>query len=111
MKDDQKQYSEHFINFVIKGKEFDFDAFKTQEEFDKYEEELIQYIKESVFEYLKIYFENVESAYRESKLSDPFAMKDIIEQGGFDLGDYDKAVQEKIETYFMQKDINEIMKS
>jgi hypothetical protein len=65
----------------------------------------------NIFEYLKQYFEKVEAAYRESKLSDPFAMKDILEQAGYDLGDYDKSVHEKIETYFMQKDINEIMKS
>ncbi|MFP5111814.1 hypothetical protein ACSU64_05480 [Bacillaceae bacterium C204] len=54
------QLSEHFINFVIKGKEFDIDAFNTREEFDQYKEELEDYKKnpdserfKDIFKYLK----------------------------------------------------------
>lgn len=38
-----KEYSDHFIKFVIKGEEFDFNVFKTQEEFDTYEQELKEF--------------------------------------------------------------------
>ena len=41
----EKQMSEHFINFVIKNKKFDFKAFKTQKEFDDYQKELDEYKK------------------------------------------------------------------
>lgn len=43
----EKQMSEHFINFVIKGEKFDFNAFKTQEEFTRYQEELEAFLKEN----------------------------------------------------------------
>jgi hypothetical protein len=42
-----KKYSEHFINFIIKGKTFDINAFKTRDEFDKFKKELDQYSKEN----------------------------------------------------------------
>ncbi|MFJ7940925.1 hypothetical protein ACIQYG_20860 [Peribacillus sp. NPDC096622] len=42
----EKQMSEHFINFVIKGEKFDFNAFKTQEEFTRYQVELEEFLKE-----------------------------------------------------------------
>ncbi|MFJ7680356.1 hypothetical protein ACIQXQ_20215 [Peribacillus sp. NPDC097198] len=42
-KKNEKQLSEHFINFVIKKKKFDFNAFKTQEEVDAYQIELEEF--------------------------------------------------------------------
>ena len=31
-----RQFGEHFIHFVIKGNKFDFNAFRSQDEFDQY---------------------------------------------------------------------------
>ena len=38
--ENDKPFSEHFINFQIKRQKFDFNAFKTQKEFDDYVKEL-----------------------------------------------------------------------
>ena len=34
-----RQFGEHFINFVFRQKEFDFNAFKTQGEWETYKED------------------------------------------------------------------------
>lgn len=39
--------SEHFINMVIKGQGFDFNAFKTQEEFDRFDKEQMAYLADA----------------------------------------------------------------
>ncbi|BCB03500.1 hypothetical protein [Bacillus sp. KH172YL63] len=38
-----KKYSEYFERFVIKGEKFDFNSFKTREEFDRFQKELKSY--------------------------------------------------------------------
>lgn len=43
---ERKEYSEHFVRFVIKGEKLDFDAFKNQEEFENYKKELEEFLKE-----------------------------------------------------------------
>ncbi|PKR82396.1 hypothetical protein [Heyndrickxia camelliae] len=60
MSENTKPLSDHFINFAIKGKELDFDAFKTMEEFNQYKEELEDYLNnpdserfKNIFKYLK----------------------------------------------------------
>lgn len=37
--------SEHFINFIIKDQPFNFDAFKSTEEYDRYKEEVKEFCK------------------------------------------------------------------
>lgn len=39
------QLGEHFINFYIKGEKFDFNAFRSKEEWDKYNEEVEFFMK------------------------------------------------------------------
>lgn len=44
---DPNVMSKHFINFVINGQQFDFEAFQTQEEFDLFVKEQEEFIKEN----------------------------------------------------------------
>lgn len=53
MSDKKHQLSEHFINFVIKGEEMDFNVFKTREEFDLYKKELEEFLKKPDSEIFK----------------------------------------------------------
>jgi len=45
--EDKKQMSEQFIKFIINKEKFDFNAFKTREEYDNYQEELNKFLKEN----------------------------------------------------------------
>ncbi|MEX3625081.1 hypothetical protein [Viridibacillus arvi] len=45
MDKNKKQMSKHFTNFILKGEKFDFNSFKTQEEFDAYEKEVKEYLE------------------------------------------------------------------
>lgn len=47
LEDCNKRYSEHFINFILKGKKFDFDDFKSQEELEEYQKEVEEYLNEN----------------------------------------------------------------
>jgi hypothetical protein len=38
-----RNHSEHFINYIIHGKNFDFNDFRTREEFDNYKKELNEF--------------------------------------------------------------------
>lgn len=40
-----KPFSEHFINFILKQKKFDFNAFKTKEEFDDFKKEKDEFFR------------------------------------------------------------------
>ncbi|MBM7598168.1 hypothetical protein JOC34_000525 [Virgibacillus halotolerans] len=42
-----KQRSEYFIKYIINGEKFDFNDFKTQEDFDNYKKEIEEFNKES----------------------------------------------------------------
>jgi hypothetical protein len=55
----KNQLSEHFINFVIKGRELDFEVFETREEFDQYKEELEDYLKNPESERFKDIFKYI----------------------------------------------------
>jgi hypothetical protein len=41
----KKPLSKHFIDTIVKGKKFDFNAFKTKEEFENYQKELEEFKK------------------------------------------------------------------
>lgn len=42
-----KPFSQHFINFAIKGEEVDFDAFETQDQIDTYKKELENFLEKT----------------------------------------------------------------
>jgi hypothetical protein len=64
-----------------------------------------------IIEYLKKYFDNIDPVTRDEKLSDPFEMQDILEQGGFCMDDLENNFNEiykELDKYFCDKDINDL---